>query len=89
MKDVRVTLNAVTNDAADLTFKKVEAGAEKLVMEEKAATGEAPAVAPSAPAAPAPSAPSAPSGAGTVWVVVIVVLLILGAGYWYFFMRKK
>jgi hypothetical protein len=90
INDLEVKLDAIANGVAEITAKKLERGATKLVEEE--AAKQPAGVTPTQPTAPtAGSAEAAEEGGISTTATVIVVLLILAiiaVGY-YFIKQKK
>lgn len=89
--DLAVKLNSITNNKADITVTKIQAGADKIVSQET--TPVAPSGQPSTgeqqpPAEQVPPAEVEEGGSSAwIWIVILVVLAAAAAGY--FLLRKK
>ncbi len=75
--DMSVKLNAIVNSVADVTIKKIEEGAAKVVAEEETARGVEPTVT------------TPVEGAGLAWLWWLIgIIVVVGLGYYFFFKKK-
>jgi hypothetical protein len=88
VSDMSVTLNSVKNGVADIEVNRVEAGAQVVEREERAAAGDTQKVDPTPDNEPGRelAEPSSGSNAG-LWVTILVILAAVVIGY--FIYNKK
>ena len=78
--DMSVTLNSIVNGVADVTIKKIEEGAAKIVKEEEGARGVTEEQQEVTPVG---------EGKGMTWLWVLIAVIIIAALAYYFFNKKK
>jgi len=78
--DMSVVLNSIVNGVADVTIKKIEEGAAKIVKEEEGARGVTEEQQEVTPVG---------EGKGTTWLWILIAVIVIAGLAYYFFNKKK